>query len=186
MLATGAFAAQVNVAEVGYRDGGYRISIDALLDAPLENVRAVILNVDRLPDISPVIREARVISTGADGSEKRRTEIATCVLMFCFEFVMTERFQAGEDGVLVSRIVPAESDFRSGESRWELSPGPDGQTRLRYTSSREPRFWIPPIIGPLVMQKKVRSEVVTSMGLIEAQAQKLRDAAAANTGGLAQ
>ena len=177
-------------ADIRFADGVYRVRIDALIEAPLPLVHAVIADHRLLSRISPTVESAELLEVYEDGSEKRRTRIATCVLLFCFDFVMTERFSVGAEGDLRTRILPAESDFRGGGAHWQLAAADKHTTRLGYTSSREPRFWIPPLIGPLVMQKKLEREAATSMRLIEAEAQRLlREAGApgreAATGGAA-
>ena len=42
-------------------------------------------------------------------------------------------------------------------------------TELQFTETFEPDFWVPPVIGPWLIQRKLVSEVAETVMYIEAQ-----------------
>jgi hypothetical protein len=69
--------------------------------------------------------------------------------------------------LLVSRHVPQDSDLRSGGARWQLSEV-NGGTHLLFEAQVEPDFWIPPLIGPLVVKHMLHIEAVNTVKGLEA------------------
>lgn len=167
LAAATAAAGEIEQAEVRFRDGRYSVTAVLKLAAPAEAVRAVATDHDHLYRLSDTFQESVLLERYDAHHAKRRIRVHTCVLIFCFDFVMTERVEELDDGDIVTSIIPEESDFRAGWSRWEIRPrGPDATT-LRFETEREPNFWIPPLIGPWIVKQKVRKELLESILRIE-------------------
>lgn len=178
-------AAEILESEIDYRGGEYSVRVEALLDAPPAAVRAVLTDAARMHEISPAISASRQLADLGGNRSKRQMDIHTCVLFFCFDFVLTETVRVDAAGDMHTRVLPQESDFEAGESVGRVRPAPDGRSCLRYESRREPRFWIPPIIGPAILQSKLERETVESMRLIEQEAQRRMAAPEAGRGAAA-
>ena len=70
-----------------------------------------------------------------------------------------------------------QSDLRHGYARvdmWQESEG----TRILIRSEVEPDFWIPPLIGPWVIKKKLRSEALETVRNLERFVSPLQGVAA--------
>ena len=63
-------------------------------------------------------------------------------------------------GMIEAVTVPALSDFRRGIYRWQLR-GENAATRMRFTAVLEPDFWVPPLIGPWMIKRKLLEEFGT-------------------------
>ncbi len=53
-------------------------------------------------------------------------------------------------------ILPERSEMREGWATWDIEAD-GGGTLVRYVAEVEPKFWIPPVIGPLIIKAALRS-----------------------------
>jgi hypothetical protein len=65
---------------------------------------------------------------------------------------------AEPNGDITTRALPEQSDFRVAAERWRILPEGTG-TRFLYRAEIEPAFFVPPIIGPLVMRRVLAREL---------------------------
>jgi hypothetical protein len=65
---------------------------------------------------------------------------------------------------------PEKSDFHVSNETWEFEEEGDG-TLITYQLEMRPKFWIPPVIGPYVLKKKLRDDGAGALDRIEAIAQ---------------
>ena len=72
-------------------------------------------------------------------------------------------------GLIEALTVPALSDFRRGIYRWRLQ-SENGATRMQFTALLEPDFWVPPVIGPWLIKRKLLDEVRVTTAAIESRA----------------
>jgi hypothetical protein len=63
-------------------------------------------------------------------------------------------------------VLPAMSDFRHGVARVYMWPE-GAHTRIRVLAEVEPDFWIPPLIGPWIISRKLHSEALETMRNLE-------------------
>jgi len=63
----------------------------------------------------------------------------------------SEKISAGE---IITIAIPEESDFIYNRTRWTLQ-SVDGGTRVTYEAEIEPDFWMPPLIGPWAIKRKL-------------------------------
>jgi hypothetical protein len=146
------------------RDGdSYALAITARIDAPVERVHRSITAFNDLAAINPNIKNSRLIGRPDADTQRVQTVIRVCILVFCRRVVQVQDVTQPDTHVIEAVIVPASSDFRSGFARWQLLP--QGNSTLLYFSQRfEPDFWVPPVIGPWLIRRKLVSEVAqTSM-----------------------
>jgi len=166
LLAPAALAGEVRDTEVRYHDGVYTLDMDMVLDAGFDRVRAIITDYDHLARISGLLTAASLVDR-PDGGLRRRLETRICILFFCYKPVVVEDVdEIGRDRI-VTTVIPALSDFRSGSSRWWLSVPAPGRTRVRFEYRVEPDFWIPPVIGPPLIKLKLGREAKKTINKIE-------------------
>ena len=65
---------------------------------------------------------------------------------------------------------PVRSDFHVSDERWEFREEDNG-TVVVYDLRMKPKFFIPPIIGPALMKRKLKSGGIRAIDRIEAVAQ---------------
>jgi hypothetical protein len=165
-----AAAGTVRHSEVSHADGVYRVEMEMEIAAPVESVRAIITDYDNLDRVSRLLTESALLQSPQPGGIRRRLVSRLCLLFFCFSSTMVEDVEEiGADTVL-TRLVPELSDFRSGHSRWQTVPLDGGRCLLRFQYVMEPDFWIPPLIGPLLIKRSLVREAEYTIEKIEALA----------------
>jgi len=66
---------------------------------------------------------------------------------------------------------PERSDFHISDERWEFREEDDG-TVVVYDLKFKPKFFIPPLIGPAMMKRKLKQGSVSALDRIEDVAQQ--------------
>lgn len=73
-------------------------------------------------------------------------------------------------GLLEADSDPNNSDFAYGFARWTLSPD-SGGTRFELTAELKPAFWVPPVLGPMLIEKGLRKTALDALQGVEREAQ---------------
>ena len=163
-------AGEIESAEVTHHEGVYTLDLSVVLSSGFKPVYEILVDHERLHRISEVLVETNLITTPGSPSKHRRLVTETCILFFCFAAVMVEDVRITEDRIS-TRIIPLLSDYRSGKTIWQVSPVGPNNSRIKLHVELEPAFWIPPLIGPYVMKKKMESEARKTIHNIETLAQ---------------
>lgn len=169
LLAGQARAVEVRSIEVTRADTRYHVRMDVRLDVPATAAYAVFADLSLLPRINPAVRVARALDERvAAGLRRVYTDVRVCVSFFCrrLEQVQDMRFTSrGDGGDVSAQVIPERSDLRYGRANWTLRDCA-GRTCLGFDAELEPRFWVPPLIGPWLVQRKLREEAMqTSAGI---------------------
>lgn len=159
-------AAQIDAITVTHRDNGFKISFDAVVDAPARQVYAVLADYARLGKLSPVITAISVDVAPTGRGERVRSVISACVWFFCRQIVQVEDVTEPDGNTIVAHIVPGAGDFESGSCFWRVT-GEGPRTRLHYEATRIAAFWIPPLIGPWAIRRTMREHLETSIVVLE-------------------
>ena len=171
-VAAAAIAADLESVVVHYDDGRYSLDADAYLAAPREAIFVVLTDYDRFGRISSAYKEYRFLDPAPDGTPMIFTRMEGCVLIFCKSLGRTEYLYMTAPRHIRSVVVPERSDFHHSVSEWHLEPDGDG-TRVLYHLEMEPKFWVPPIIGPWILQRRLSRGGVAAVNRIERLAQQL-------------
>lgn len=164
---TSAFDVQSVV--VDHQGDRYRVSMRVTLDAPASATYAVFADPTRLRQVNPAIREVEVMEERGPNLRRIRTRVRACVALFCRHLgqVQDMRYQPTDDGGRIeAHLLPDESDFRHGQATWVFRGCEGDHTCLSFDAELEPAFWIPPVLGPWLIERKLREEAIeTSRGL---------------------
>jgi hypothetical protein len=144
----------------------YHLRSESLIDAPPELVLSTLLDYQNFYRISGGIKETRYVEPDTDGVPRAYTRVESCVLFFCRSIEKVERVIVVSPHEILLEVDPENSDFRYNNSRWLIKPNGKG-TRLGYVLVMEPDFWIPPLIGPWAIKKKLASAAMTMAGRLE-------------------
>ncbi len=162
LLAAVAFTGEVRAAQfyafaVTHNDGRYQVSADVFLDAPLPQVYAVLTDYDHLARIGGAIRESRILKQIDAHTYVVYVESRGCVLFFCKTIRQTQQATELTPQDVVAEAIPDKSDVKMSSSSWHLEPQDSG-TRMHWEVSMQPDFWIPPLIGPPMVDHALRSQ----------------------------
>lgn len=164
--ASAALAGKVYTAAVSHQSGVYRVEVDALVSVPAPRVRQLLTDYNHLGRLNDAIKVSEILKTRKPGDYRVRTVTEACVWFYCKRVHQVQDVIEAYDGSVTATVIPELSDFRHGYARLNLWQEPDG-TRVLIRSEVEPDFWIPPIIGPWLIKRKLRSEALETVQNLE-------------------
>lgn len=165
-LPPAAHAAQFHSLEVSRDAGRYRVQADLYLAAPPDAVYAVLTDYAHLTRISPSIRVSRLVQRLDADTALVYTDSRICALFLCRHIQGMQRFTRTAPWDLGAVTLPEQSNLKMGESKWHLEAEGEG-TRMRMQLTLEPKFWIPPLIGPPLVQHSLRNEGLSAASGVE-------------------
>lgn len=164
-------AAQVLGVRVTRAAGRFLVDMRITIDAPAPAVFRALQDYSAMVRYNPDLRAVRVQATGVPGRVRLFTTIHACVLVFCKTLRQEQIMTAVGDargGVLEAKLLPRGGAFQAGSGRWTVRPCPAAAATTCLDASIElvPAFWVPPVIGPWVIRRKMTAEAQrTSAGL---------------------
>lgn len=160
-------AGELRAVSVDKVDGHYLMHSESWFDVEVEQLYGVLLDYDLGAQFSSVIAESRNLEPDEQGRPRYFTRHQTCVLFFCMNFERYGHVDAEENVRISSTADPETSDFHVSKEVWQFSEDVDG-TLLIYDVDMKPKFWIPPVIGPFVLKRKLISGGSRAVERIEA------------------
>jgi hypothetical protein len=162
-------AGEILASSVTHANGRYDLAITARINAPGDAVMRAITDYANLAAINPDIEVSELLATTPAGVSTVRTVVNVCILVFCKRVQQLQRVTYPRADTIEAVIIPEASDFRSGFARWRLASISALTTELEFSQSFEPDFWVPPLIGPWLIRRKLVGEVAETVMYIEAQ-----------------
>ncbi len=156
LLAAGAHAAELKSVDVTHEKGVYRMTSVTVLDAPLAGVFDVLTDYDDFERISSVYDDAHFLPRLGDDPVRVYTRVKGCVWFYCQTLERVEILTNEGLTCLRTEAIPDASDFKSSVSTWTLREV-EGGTEVTYSILMEPDFFVPPLIGPYVLKRRLRS-----------------------------
>lgn len=169
LVALGAMSAagEITSANVEHEGKDYRLHLTMHVNAAQEDLLALLTDYENFHQLSAVMIDSGVVEDALEDTTRRQITVETCIAFFCFKVVMVEDVELFPEGRLVAVIVPEQSDFKHGRAEWHVKPlGPD-RSEIIYSFSLQPDFWVPPVIGPFVLKRKMISEAQESILAME-------------------
>ena len=162
-------AGTIELLETTHADGRYTVTFEVVLDANRDKVWQIMTDYEHLPRVSKIITESRVVKQLDANRHRVGVTLEACVLIFCKTVKRMVDIEARPQTEILVTEVPDQSDFREGKEHWRVAAeGP--KTRLIYTAELVPDFFIPPLIGPLVVKYFLRREIRLTALEVEALA----------------
>lgn len=164
-------AATIDSLEITKNHGRYELVAETHLDAPAAEIHTVLLEYDDdlFSRISSVYKESRYLEPDRDGTPIIYTRMEGCILFFCKSMRRTERLESMAPYFIRTVVLPEDSDFDYSHSEWILEPAENG-TRMRYVLVMEPKFWVPPVVGPWFIKRAIASGGLRAVQRIERMA----------------
>ncbi|MDH3513458.1 MAG: SRPBCC family protein [Gammaproteobacteria bacterium] len=169
LWAAAATAATIEVLDTTHDQGRYTVSFEVVLDADRDKVWRIMTDYERLPRVSKLIVETRVLKQEDVNRHRVGVTLEACVLIFCKTVKRMVDIEAWPQTEILVTEVPDQSDFREGVERWRVA-AEGTKTRLNYTAELVPDFFIPPLIGPPVVKYFLRREIRITALEVEALA----------------
>jgi len=166
LLAGTATAAELRDIKVEHSRGQYTVNSVVWFDASVEQVFEVFRQWDLSTKFSSAIAESRDIAADELGRPQYYVRNEGCLLFFCKSFVRQGYVELEVNEKLKAIADPDSSDFRLSNETWTFV-AEDGGTVVAYHLQMEPKFWIPPGIGPYLIKRKFRNNGGDAIDRIE-------------------
>lgn len=163
-------AAELREVVVEKNDDRYKLRSETWFDVDRESLFRVLSDYDQFKKFTSTFVEARNVDPDAEGRPRFYTRMEGCVLLYCKSYIRSGYLELTPLSDIVAVADPEMSNFKYARERWQFIPDGDG-TLLIYTFEMEPDFWIPPIVGPYVVKRALRSGGTDAVDRIEALAQ---------------
>jgi hypothetical protein len=155
-------------------DGVYGVYImrsEVWFDASIEQIFGVFLDWDLSTQFSSVIVESRNVAPDAQGRRGYYSRNRACLWFYCRSFERNGFVEHAPLEFIEARADPERSDFHISNERWEFR-AEDRGTVVIYDLEVKPKFFVPPLIGPIIMKRKLRKGGAEAIDRIEAIAQQ--------------
>ena len=159
-------AAETEHADLGFEGRTYHYLFVARIKGEIDAVHAVVTDFDHMRRVNDDIIESRVLQRYDNGELKRLLRLRHCILVFCFDMDFVEHVSESP-GHILTVMVPQESTFLDGTAHWQLEALGSGYTRISVSARQTPRFWIPPVLGPMILKRVFMQEVAETCANIE-------------------
>jgi hypothetical protein len=149
----------------GVQDDGIQITIekvglvsvvDASFSVPASprQTWAVLADWDNLTRFMTAFKAIEVVSRSDDAVRMRQT-VQARLWPFSFEINLEQELRLFPYARMQSRLLGGDFDMLEGTIRLVADPA---GTRIVSHTEFVPRFWLPPLIGPMIMERKMRNQ----------------------------
>jgi hypothetical protein len=172
-LLTASFAAgpaDLRTITVELEDKQYHMRSEAWFDASQEELYRVLTDYKLFKKFTTAFSESENVAADEHGRPQFHTVMRGCVLWWCKSLVRDGYLLLTPTTLVVAVTDPEISNFKFSLESWRLKEDGDG-TLMIYNFNMEPDFFVPPIIGPYMIKRALRSGGVDAIDRIEALAQ---------------
>lgn len=170
----GASAAELQDVSVDVEDGRYTLRSETHFNVEQAALFEVLTNFDLFEQFTSAIVESYNQEPDDEGRAQFYARMEGCVLFWCKSMIRDGYVIAKALDEIVAVSDPEKSDFEYSHERWELSTV-DDQTVMIYKFEMEPKFWVPPIVGPYYIKRALRSGGGDAINRIEALALRVQN-----------
>lgn len=169
LLPAAVAAAEFRAVEFEREEDKYRVSSDVYLAAPPVGVYEALVDYEGYPRLTSAVKEARFLEPIENGRGVVYLRMEGCILFFCRALEVTEELTVEPITRIQVQTVPESGDLEYGLAVWTIRPEGEG-TLLSYRSESVPKFWIPPVIGPIIVRAVIKSRGIRAARRLEAVA----------------
>jgi hypothetical protein len=129
------------------------------------------LDWDLSTEFSSVVVESRNLEPDANGRPQYYVRNEACVLFFCMSVEREGMIEHTPYEVIQTHVYPDKSDFYFSNETWHFTEEGEG-TVVVYDLEFKPKFFVPPMIGPYMIKRKLKNDSGDAINRIEAIAQR--------------
>ena len=160
------YAGEVITAKVENFDNRYIMEIEVLITADTDKVKALLTDYDNLTLLNDAISESYTIYSLDNFTHRVFIRTEACISFFCKNITQIQDVEELPGNIIIATVVPDKSDFDYAHARWKITPS-GNKTKVNFSTDLKPSFWIPPLIGPLLIESKLRDEALSTIEGLE-------------------
>lgn len=150
------FAGEIIQSRVSYKNGVYEAWLEMQIAAPSKIVYALFTDFNQLTQLSDSITHSRLVS-GSSPEYTVEIKSTNCALFFCIKLKQLQHVLELGDGHILVDDIKGKSDFKFSNTLWHIRTHKKG-TRVSFSTSLEPDFWLPPLLGPWIFKDQLIEE----------------------------
>jgi len=163
--ASSSLAATLIDSQVEHHNSRYTVHSEVRIELPMARVRQILTQFEALARLNRGIKEVRVLERAGPDQVRMAVVSEVCILVGCLDYSWVQDVRLLPSGDILAVIDPGESDFEAGWARWRLRAD-QGGTRLIFDAKVVPRFWIPPLVGPWLLERRLGTQALaTALGV---------------------
>jgi Polyketide cyclase / dehydrase and lipid transport len=171
LLGAGAASAMsVESVDITRTGDAYSVAFEVIVAAKAADVHRMLTDYQQWPRLSDNVTEARLVPGAATGAQRISVTLRSCLVsgLFCKVLQQVKDLEALPDGMgYATTFVPGQGDFVSGSESWQIHVESDATTRLRYDATFVPAFHVPRFIGPWMIKRALRRELIGAATKLE-------------------
>lgn len=167
-----ATAAEMRSIEVEHDRGAYSLVSEVWFDTSVDKTFRAFSSWDYSSQYSSAVVDAGDLEPDEQGRPGFFIHNRGCILFFCKSVVRHGWVEHEGNRVLRAFADPARSDFEFSNEVWTFEEE-GGGTLVVYKLHMDPKFWIPPAIGPYLIKRKLKKEGGDALDRVEAVARSL-------------
>ncbi len=167
-LASAALALEEGDVSIEKRGRAYAIHMSFYVPASVYQVRSVLEDYRHPDRLTSTVKDREIIGQ-QDGLIRVSTELRGCALFFCKTMKLIQDISASQDTIRAD-VVPDGSDFRSGYLLWSVSGNESGRSHVKFEALMEPDFFVPPLIGGLLIRRALEKQAIETARNLESEA----------------
>jgi len=172
LMVSGAQAAEVSWIDVQRKGGKVDVSSTLVIDAPVAQVYAALLDYDQFAENGGTFAESHYVEPAADGAPRIYTRTEGCIWFFCKTIERYARLEI-EPQKIVAIAEPENSDAALSIESWTLT-AEGNSTIIEYRHQIDTGFWVPPLLGALIINRSVKKGTQKAAVSIESMALSMR------------
>lgn len=166
LVAGPTLAADVTWIEVERNGGRVDVRSEIVINAPAADVYDALLQYDQFAKMGDTFAESRYIEPAADGAPRIYTRTEGCIWFFCKTIERYARLDVEPQRTIRATAEPERSDAALSIESWTLTA--DGEaTIIEYRHEIDTGFWVPPLIGSLIINRSVKHGTAKAAARIE-------------------
>ena len=166
LLASIAGAAASERIAVKVEKSGQRVTIDVVVqaDAPVAQAWTVFTDYEAMPAFLKSVTQSKVLKRdGNSVTVEQAGAVRVAFMRFAFHAVRSVELAPMHE----IRSAQVSGDFKEYASTTTFAPNEQGGVRIHHHGSYVPKAWIPPLIGPALIEAETRRQYEQFLAEIE-------------------
>jgi hypothetical protein len=143
----------------------YFVSLEIHIDGTPDKVMKKLVDYENMEELNSTIKESTILIQHEGNDARVRQVLDTCFLFLCAQKALVQDYRTWPKAIEAT-MVPEQSSFKSGWSRWRVVPK-NGGSRIFFKASLTPKFSIPPLFGSMIFKGKIETEAIKTFTAIE-------------------